>query len=262
MKKIEKNHFKAILEKQIFDFCMLLPILESDGALSAECYVSELCDSDFLCHIKYGDGSETLDINWGQKSTREITELVSEMKAKGKINGSVAIAVYKNVELLREILRLCKREGSEYVESFYSDGEITALPDTEELSCSAESDAPYMSWKFLNQNSNHIKIIQRDTLKDAQNNKIIYLKHRESVVGYVALKRQYRNIWDVAYIFVDEEQRERGYATYLCRYAIALLKNEGCTLFYSFCENEASLAVAKKSLLKPCAQRYVFLAEF
>lgn len=262
MKLIKKEKFIEVLKTSIFDYCLILPIIESNNMDKIECYVSEKSNKDFLCYLKYPDGSETLEMHWEQKDATEILSTITNLKNSGCFSNGCFVALYKSDILLSELSRLYKIGDIEYIQSYHSN-ENEKEPAHCEIARYIEERMQYqLDNDFLGQDGNHIKMIENQVNRDSENNKIIYMIIDEKIVGYVTLKRQYENIWDVAYIFVDERYRCRGFGTCLCQIAIACMKKNQSFLYYSYCENASSEAIAKKSNLLPCAERYVFSINF
>lgn len=258
MKAIPKEELIDELKKSLLDYCLLLPIIERNEAIETlECYVSSSSKENFICYIRYSDGIETIDVNWNQKETEEALELIKRLKNKGYFSKGCFVALYKNERLMNDLTVDYELDNIEYIESYYSIKDIS-LKIKEGIGEFVETTECELDNEFINQSGNHIKIIERDLKLDPEDNKIIYMVVKEKIIGYIALKRQYEKIWDVAYIFVDERYRNRGYATLLCYNACLTLYEANEILYYSYCENEASRAVAKKSGLIPCAKRYVF----
>lgn len=258
MKTIKKEELIKRLKRKVFDYCMLLPIIENgEGIERIECYASESSNDDFLCYIRYYDGVETMDIHCNRDGLREMLVQIENMKNKGYFSKGCFVALYEYDGLLNDLLKLYKIDTFEYTESFHSTKKARKALVYGKAKFT-ENREYIQDEEFVNQNGNHIKILEREQNIDYENNRIIYLILEEKIIGYIALKRQYEKIWDVAYIFIDEKYRNHGYATLLCYEAIQSLSSNESTLFYSYCENEASRAVAKKSGLISCAKRYVF----
>ena len=114
MKLIEKEKFIEILKTSIFDYCLTLPIIESTNIDKIECYVSEKSNKDFLCYLKYPDGSETLEIHWEQKDVTEILSTIKNMKNSAYFSNGCFVALYKSDILLSELSRLYKIGDIEY----------------------------------------------------------------------------------------------------------------------------------------------------
>lgn len=256
MIEISPGELSDILMNRLFDYCLLIPNMK--GACKTEAYISEKYRTDFLYYSAYEDGSKTLDIHWEQPDFTEIVDLLVSMERKNYFDGSCAVCLYKEKGLFEFIRSTCKIENDSYAVSYYSDscfheGSGNLLAKNEEV---------ILEDSFINQPGNHIKIIQKQLQNDPQNNQLFYLKINGQVAGYIALVKQYENIWDVGYIFTDENHRNKGYGTQLCTQAIKKLQEQNCILYYSFCENAASESVARKSGLRPCAERYLFHTDF
>ncbi len=263
MIKISLDDLVWVLKKNIYDYCMLIPNLSSSEQFTKiECYISENKNTDFLCYLLYPDGSETLDIHWEQQDTIELIDLISAMKKRGAFSNPCGVCLYKNDALFQSIAKTCDTENYEYITSYFFDGDCY---ETDDISAEVVFGINniILEDSFANQPGNHIcTIIQRQILADPANNEILFLKVSDKIVGYIALTKQYENIWDVAYIFVDENWRYKGYGTFLCSKAKKLLRQQKRVLFYSYCENIGSEMIAQKSGLKPCAERFVFHTMF
>lgn len=256
MLRINPYELKSVLHSNIFDYCMLLPVF--DGCTHIETYISQSNERDFLCYILHNDGNATLDIRWCQSHMDEILELLIHMKNNNYFHGECAVCLYKENGLLKHLESVCKIENIRFETSYYSD--CPATPCLKDLQI--ESKSLSLQESFLNQTGNHINIIKNQVQNDPDNNHIFYLNMTNETIGYIALTKQYENIWDVAYIFIDENHRNKGYGTQLCIHAIEQLHTKNRILYYSYCENIDSKCVALKSGLKPCAERYIFCADF
>ena len=215
-----------------------------------------------MCYESNNDGSISLDIHWEQEDTAEIISLLSDMKDKDYFSNGCTVCLFNNKRLLEHISTLCDVNSIEYYTSYYADGicedEISPLEDF----CVLTGDDILLEDSFVAQSGNHIRVIQRQLKNVPSDNQILYLMTSDRVIGYIALTKQYENIWDVAYIYIDENYQNRGYGTFLCKKARQVLHEQNRIIFYSYCASIGSEKVAQKSGLKACAQRYIFQTDF
>ena len=258
MKRVTAEELLKVLSRNESDYCMLMPLIEHSEMLSrVECYMSEKENEDFLCYIVNPDNSRTLDIHYEQHDPSDLIDLLSELDERDEISDGCMVGLYKSNSLLAALSELFELGDTELYTSFIDDGR--ALEDAEaHCELIVGTDGIVLEDDFTLQQGNHINVIMRVSDAHPDNYQLLFLKTDNKVVGYVVLATQYGDLWDVAYIFVDENCRNRGFATRMCKSAQRYLRKNGLRMFYSFCENAASEAVARKCGLIPCAQRYIF----
>ena len=264
MVKTNPQKLIKILNQNIYDYCLLLPMLKENHIMTIEeCYVSEKNMNNFLCFECNYDGTKSLEIHSGQKDTTEIIELLICMKNKNYFRDGCTVCLYKSKDLLNYITNVCNVSKVENLTSYYSNvPNDYYIPGIENSCVFVIDEKVSLENSFVVQKGNHIKLIQKQLNDNSKNNQIIYLQTNNRVIGYIALSQQYGNIWDVSFIFIDERYRNKGYATLLCKKARQLLYNQKRVLYYSYCENNISERVAQKSGLLPCAERDIFYTNF
>lgn len=264
MVKTSLKTLKGVLKQKMYDYCLLLPMFEENPIMTIEtCYMSEKNTADFLCFEHNYDGTISLEIHWGQEDTSEIIDLLIYMKHNSLFEQGCNVCLYKSTYLLDRIFNECAVDHVVALTSYYSNGQYHDYDHIFEKSCDFIIDKNvFLENSFVVQRGNHIKILRNQLNNSPLNNKIIYLQIGNQIIGYIALTKHYKNIWDVAYIFINENYRNNGYATLLCKKAQQILYQHNQVLFYSYCESTASEKVAQKSGLLPCAERHIFTTNF
>lgn len=268
MKKILVDEFKNFLENHtnpLIDNCTLLALL-NDNIIAMEklCYISENSTGSFLCIVKYKDNTQispTIELFANtDEDAEEIIAAILQLQQNGEMSGEYGIASYKNDKILKNpAFNKYIISDIQYIQSYYADNErdYSVVAPSESLKILSDESEPCFGENFLNQSGNHIKIVIKDVIRNPEKSKVLYLSKENIVIGYIALGRHYNNMWDVNFIFIDERERAKGYAAYMCKYAANYLKTKDCTLFYSYPDNAASERTAVKSGLLPCVERYI-----
>ncbi|MCL2519341.1 MAG: GNAT family N-acetyltransferase [Oscillospiraceae bacterium] len=260
MQTISERNFTSILEKNIFDNCMLLPSFDNDVmAEEKTCYICDNSINSFLCVIKY---KEIYQIPPSIELFAETDEAADEIIEKILMleSSGYDLVSYKNDKVIKNIaLRKHISSDIQYLKSYYApiEKDYSTAPSFNSVKIFINDNVLEFDEHFLNQSGNHIIITIKAAERNPEDYKIIYLLKDDNIIGYIALYKKYKNIWDTSFIFIDERERKRGYGQYLCGYAADYLKKQNRTLFYSYCATPASEKTAVTSGLLPCAERYI-----
>ncbi len=124
MKIINNQQFTMLLENNVYDYSMLLPLLKNDQSITS--YISKKDDQDFICIYDF-DGNKMIEIHWELSDDTEIMEFIKKMKCAGHFSNLCYVTLYKSKKFSKNLKDIFKIENEQFLISYY-DSSVNSLP--------------------------------------------------------------------------------------------------------------------------------------